>query len=357
MAGEIGAAGDIATGLVWAHAADDAEAVGGHGDAGAKCLNCGTVLTGAYCHACGQSAHVHKTLASIGHDLAHGAFHFEGRIFRALPMLVRDPGGLTRRYIAGERQRFVAPLPLFLFAVFLMFAVIHALGGGELDETMLAAPHARPPDQIARIDAEMARQRAMIAQAEARPAGDEDRSKSIAAERAALTTLIAARRVMSRDETTSLLADIPDNVTGWPRIDRGIARARDNPGLAFYEFQTSAYKYSWALIPLSTPFVALLFLWRRRFTLYDHAIFVTYSLDFMLLLATLLTLEIAAGLPSGVAGVLILVVPPIHLLLQLRGAYRLRWFSAAWRTVALLVFAWVALTAFVLLLLALGLMG
>lgn len=356
MDGDIGAAGDMATGLVWARAMDgvgQGAAAGTHGDAGGRCLNCGTVLTGAYCHACGQSAHVHKTLASIGHDLAHGAFHFEGRIFRTLPMLVRDPGALTRRYIAGERQRFVAPLPLFLFAVFLMFAVMHALGGGFDDDIAVASPQARA-GETARITAEIQRQRAALAQAEARPATDPERDETAASARAALTALIATRRLVAH---ASPLADIPDHATGWPRLDHGIARARDNPSLAFYEFQTSAYKYSWALIPLSTPFVALLFLWRRRFTLYDHAIFVTYSLDFMLLLATLLTLGVRAGLPGTAAALLIGIVPPLHLLVQLRGAYGLRWRSALWRMVALLVFAWVALTAFVLLLLAFGLMG
>ena len=51
-------------------------------------------------------------------------FHFEGKIWRTLPMLAFQPGELTRRYIAGERARFVSPLALFLFSVFLMFAVV-----------------------------------------------------------------------------------------------------------------------------------------------------------------------------------------------------------------------------------------
>src|SRR3546814_2027857 len=72
--------------------------------------------------------------------------------------------------------------------------------------------------------------------------------------------------------------------TGWARLDHGIKKANENPGLALYKLQMSAYKFSWALIPISVPFVALLFLWRRRYKLYDHAIFVIYSLDFMTLL-------------------------------------------------------------------------
>ena len=92
------------------------------------CLNCGTALIGEFCHACGQNGHVHKTLSSIGHDLLHGVFHFEGKVWRTLPMLVAHPGSLTRRYIDGERARFVSPLAMFLFFVFLMFATL-ALAG------------------------------------------------------------------------------------------------------------------------------------------------------------------------------------------------------------------------------------
>lgn len=35
------------------------------------CLNCGTTLVGSHCHACGQAAHVHRTLGAFFHDLAN----------------------------------------------------------------------------------------------------------------------------------------------------------------------------------------------------------------------------------------------------------------------------------------------
>ena len=43
-------------------------------------------------------------------------------------MLAWRPGELTRRYIEGERARFISPLALFLFTVFLMFAVFSIAG-------------------------------------------------------------------------------------------------------------------------------------------------------------------------------------------------------------------------------------
>ena len=99
--------GDIAQGVLTARAAEP-----GHGGASgpgytheAACLNCGTALIGTHCHACGQTAHVHKTLGAFFHDLLHGVFHFEGKIWRTLPMLAWHPGRLTREYIDGRRAR------------------------------------------------------------------------------------------------------------------------------------------------------------------------------------------------------------------------------------------------------------
>ena len=76
------------------------------------CLNCGAALGGDYCSACGQHAHVHRTLSAFFHDLIHGVFHFEGKTWRTLPMLAWRPGELTRRYIEGERASFVSPMAL-----------------------------------------------------------------------------------------------------------------------------------------------------------------------------------------------------------------------------------------------------
>ena len=92
------------------------------------CLNCGTRLIGSHCHECGQQAHLHRTIGAFLHDLLHGALHFEGRTWKTLPKLFFKPGELTRRYIDGERTRFVSPMALFLFSIFLMFAIFQMAG-------------------------------------------------------------------------------------------------------------------------------------------------------------------------------------------------------------------------------------
>lgn len=350
MTGDIGAAADIATGALIGRAIEP-RAGEGHGAHGALCLNCSTRLIGEHCHACGQSGHVHRSLGAIGHEIAHGVFHFEGKIWRTLPLLILRPGTLTRRYVHGERARFVSPLALFLFTVFLMFATIGSVGG-EITEKLgePSSPAART--QLAQARTELARtatERAAAVKA-GKPVDELDTQAF------ALRTTIRALEGASRG-TKDGAKDFTftDIKTGWPRLDRGIAKANANPGLMIYKLQSSAYKYSWGLIPLSVPFMALLFLWRRRHHLYDHAIFVTYSIAFMMLLTIALILAGVAGVSAGWIVMAALFVPPIHMFAQLRGTYGLGRFSAGWRTIALLGFAFAALLAFVILLLLHGL--
>ena len=137
-------------------------------------------------------------------------------------------------------------------------------------------------------------------------------------------------------------------------------KAEENPELLLYKLQNNAYKFSWLLIPLSVPFVWLLFLHRRRywqFRAYDHTVFVTYSIAFMTLGLVALTFLRLLGIGEALIGLALVLVPPLHMFRQLRGAYALSWWSAAWRTIALLVFATVATGLFLLLLVLIGVAG
>ena len=357
MTGGIEAAGDIATGALLGRALEPRAGESGGSGAHGMCLNCGTALIGEFCHACGQNGHVHKTLGSIGHDLLHGVFHFEGKVWRTLPMLIAHPGQLTRRYIDGERARFVSPLALFLFFVFLMFATIHSVGGDDFN--LDTSPKTRA-EKTAKIDGLIAKTQAELTKAQAIQAKEgkdaDDASGDIVELKATLQGLQRARDTIATGKIGDANVSVGTFKSGWARLDRNIDKVNANPELALYKLQSSAYKYSWALIPISVPFVALLFLWRRQFKLYDHAIFVTYSLSFMLLLVTAITLLLMIDAPGVITGCLIVLAPPVHLAAQLRGTYGLRWFSALWRTVALMLFGFITLTLFAMLLLGLGLM-
>ena len=347
--GEVDAIGDAVSGALVAHEVDamaGAATVGTDGHTHEQaCLNCGTKLTGAYCQACGQRGHVHRTLTAFFHDLLHSVFHFEGRFWNTLPMLAWRPGELTRRYVEGQRARFVSPMALFLFSVFLMFAVVTSLTSpirvnDDDAKAALAEERAKSDRAIQRMEGERATLRAA-----GRSTAALDQKIRDAREEASLLKSVADRGFV-RGSTARISEDLP----AW--LGRPLQQAAANPEFLLYKVQNNAYKYSWGLIPLSLPFLWLLFPFSRRFRLYDHMVFVTYSLSFMTLLVSIATILGSVGL-SAVAGLMILL-PPLHMYRQLKAAYGLSRFGALWRTVLLTVFAVTAIGLFAILLFAQG---
>ncbi|HEX9931427.1 MAG TPA: DUF3667 domain-containing protein, partial [Allosphingosinicella sp.] len=291
--------GEAVTGGMIARAVEPGagEAAGDQGHHSGACLNCGTRLVGRHCHECGQQAHVHRSLHAWWHDFLHSVLHLEGKMWRTLPMLAWWPGDLTRRFIDGERARFVSPLALFLFSVFVMFAVISAVGG-----TVVGSHDPRTAG------------RAMIAElraTEQRIDALEDQ-RAAAARRGADTAALEAQLSEARGEREGLIQgsgliggeDAPKFRSGWARLDNGLKKASENWSLFAYKVQTNAYKFSWALIPISVPFVWLLFLHRRRYRkeygAYDHMVFVTYSISFMSLGLVLLIVLSKLGFTGNV---------------------------------------------------------
>jgi hypothetical protein len=349
--------GDVVTGSLVAHAVEPATGEGDGRMRDGHCANCGSALVGPYCHECGQQARVHRTLGALVYDLTHGLLNVEGKIFRTLPMLALKPGDLTRRYIAGERARFVSPLALFLFSVFFFFAVIQVLGNPvhfndfDTDQQTYRSTDeaiAGSKQKLAKLEREFA-----ASSGEKRQGIAED----IADEKKALETLERIRKdgignaVLAETSASTGMSTQSD----LPIINQAIDRVKKNPQLALYKLQDATSKFAWALIPISVPFMWLLFPFSRRFRLYDHTVFVAYSLSFMLFLAALLSMWGAAGL-SGVA-LAAIFIPPVHMYRQLKQAYGLSWVSALLRTAALLLFALISVGLFAALVALVGMSG
>ncbi|UIP06853.1 DUF3667 domain-containing protein [Erythrobacter sp. SDW2] len=321
------------------------------GEPGGECLNCGTALTGHFCHECGQKAHIHRSISGIMHDLVHGVLHLDGKLWETLPKLVFKPGRLTREYIEGKRARHVSPMAMFLFSVFMMFAVFQALGiTTPTDINTDGNLKAIAAKGGAQLDAAQAKQEAELG------AMAPDAPERAEAEKE-LADIAEARAALGKADKL----DVGDsfntnfNLTGIKSLDEGLVKKwQEHPELMLYKLQNNSYKFSWLLIPLSIPFVWLLFLWRRQYKAYDHAIFVTYSLSFMsLLFITLSVLGVAFGLQFWAFAALA-IIPPIHLYKQLRGTYGLSRFSAFWRLMALSLFIWIIVILFLQALLLLG---
>ena len=359
-------------------------AVGPH-----TCANCETHLHGDFCHVCGQSAHVHRSVGHLLEEFAHGLYHFDSKAWRTLPKLVLQPGKLTRDYTHGRRARYVAPLALFLLSIFLMFFVFGFAG----PETFNPGPATINDTKAERVAD--ARSAVTDAQSEVTDAlseltsdkADSDTSASaLKADEAVLakrrTELATAQAALAKAEAASdtpkttfvakphqswqeALADAARsgklNVnTGYAPLDAQAKKALRDPEFALYKVQEKASKLSFLLVPLSLPVLWLMFCFRRDVKLYDHVVFSLYSLSFMsVLFLTIALLNLGSKMVpalSGIAATLVLAVP-LHMFAQLKGGYALGVWGALWRTGVLLLTSAVTLSLYVAVIVVLGLAG
>lgn len=449
---------------------------GKHVNTTGLCLNCGTKLEGDFCHACGQPAHISRTLAGLMHEFLNAFMNFDTKAWRTLPRLVGRPGTFTYDYIHGHRARYVSPLATFLFTIFIMFFVFSMTGGPDFlranindemqDEVSLTAPEAQAAlteaqqrrdtlnAELARVQVEADKVRndgkpgaggratgiiagpranarvgeAAVKRAEKRlehaKEREAERAKTLAeasvdlgaakaeVEKAAPAAAVVVDAAKTAIDTaaTAPAAPVPaaapappaapkgdDNVVGisvkdgtviggvngeetdrpWqeqlreavesgeikvnsgsPQIDEKVRATLLNPDLALYKLQETASKFSFLLVPISLPFIALLFLWKRGITFFDHVVFSLYSLSFMsLLFVALAVLAKVGDWTTPIVGAIACLVPPVHIFFHMGGTYKLGWWSALWRTTFLLFFLIFAIIIFALSILALGILG
>lgn len=102
-----------------------------------KCENCGAVLLGEHCHACGQPIKgLVRHFSSVMGDFFDTVFNIDSRVLRTIGPLFTRPGFLSVEYFAGRRVRYVTPVRLFFFLSLLAFFVIQSSiniddGGGD----------------------------------------------------------------------------------------------------------------------------------------------------------------------------------------------------------------------------------
>lgn len=332
MSGEIEAVGAAATAGLVAGAIEggktpnetvhDAEA---HG----VCANCGAAIHGNYCAACGQPAHVHRTLGHMVEEFLHGLLHFDTRAWRTLPMLVFRPGTLTRDYIHGKRARFISPLAMFLLFVFTMFAVFAFTGGAPIEVDGKNVEDI--PTEIVTTD----------------PEGNVTRTYNVNVAEGDVF-----EQIKHAYEEGKINVDTP-----FPYLDKKIKHKLENPELAFYKIQNAAYKFAFLLVPISLPLVWLLFFWKRGFTLFDHTVYILYSLSYVSLL--FIVIAVLSRVPAALEFLLpwLLLSIPVHAYFQMKGGYSLGWFSALWRVPAMMMLEIVGLAFFLIAIILVGVTG
>jgi len=307
---------------------------------GSPCANCGAELKGPYCHICGQTSD--DQLRSILHLMwegIEGLTHLDGRLGQTLPPLLINPGRLARDHFEGRRQRHVPPFRLFLICLLIFMFVLENLFHGGVSEHN--AVKVLPPGQSVILP--QGGGRPVTVTAPAKIGGGVTLKLGPPPSGKFGDVQVNGKSVIEKDESASVDAALDgihndnskaDNVSGWlkPRLKKAL----ENKEYYLIVLFTWAHRLAFLLLPILAGLLALVYIRRREFFIYDHLIVSMQFLSFVFLISAL-----AWIIPEPVRGWAVLAASfwtPINLYQTLRGAYGSKWWTAAIKT----AFLWVS---------------
>jgi hypothetical protein len=334
---------------------------------GKPCPNCGADLQGFYCHICGQGADDHhRSILHLTWEGIEGLTHLDGRLGQTLPPLFINPGKLAKDHFEGRRQRHVPPFRLFLISLLIFMFVLESLfhaglhkpdaGGHRNAEAILQQKLAAKTAEKTKAGA------SLTPAAPPAPAPPKTKGLHISFDTPQRPPSPVSVKVDGKEAATDGDGDEDDSkavaaavrgdhgggrIEGWlkPRLSKAI----ENKDYYFMVLSTWAHRLAFLLLPILAALLALVYVRRRQYFIYDHLIVSMQFLSFVFLISA-----IAWILPEPVRGWAILAATlwvPINLYQTLRGAYGSRRWTAALKT----VFLWVS-TLFLFSFLMTGLM-
>jgi Protein of unknown function (DUF3667) len=290
---------------------------------GTPCANCATPLLGPWCYRCGQAGEdFHRSIRRLVVEVFEGLFHFDGRVWTTLPDLMLRPGRLTRAYLDGHRAPQIPPLRLFLVVLLAVFFVGALGGGSSLVTSTVTDRHGqvisrtvRPLDQLT-------------------PAERAQAKKEIA--RSGVVVFNRQNRIPS----------------AW--LSDRLGRVLDDPERFRLVLEQWSERFAFLALPLAAGLLSLLFVFQRRFYVFDHTIFSLHSLSAVGLMLTVAMLfsKLTGGLSN-----LLLLAAPAHLFAHMRGVYGTGVFGTLVRMAFLLVGSFLGALAIFFGLLLVGLNG
>lgn len=88
------------------------------------CQNCGHTVVERYCEHCGQeNTETRQPFYFLFTHFLEDFTHYDGQFWRTIRYLIFVPGKLTNEYLAGKRQKYVAPVKLYIFISFIAFFI------------------------------------------------------------------------------------------------------------------------------------------------------------------------------------------------------------------------------------------
>ncbi len=345
-----------------------------------RCQNCGEVLLGEHCYACGQPTKgLVRHFSSIIGDFMDSVFELDSRILRTLGPLLFKPGYLSEEYFAGRRVRYVSPVRLFVFlSIFAFFAAQLSFDISADQPDTAEAKAEEQADQartrglrtaITAVEVERIRDEALAEIRKARAESPDVPGVGIGLDVAEKSIIAeAARRLREIEEserTGKPLAIAEDddgkisfNGTPWDaktnpleiswfsegmnrklnerigRAEGNIERIQKDPNLLKDAFLSTVPTTLFVVLPLFALLLKIAYVFKRRLymehlivALHSHS-FLCASLLLVLLLDALATwTEGAAWIsrPLGWLEIALIAWMPVYLLLMQKRVYRQGW--------------------------------
>lgn len=321
---------------------------GGDADlSGQPCRNCGEMVTQRHCPRCGQlAASYHRPFITLVGESISDSLALDGRLARTLPLLFFRPGVLTRRYTEGKRARYVPPFRLFLLSslifYFVVFAFVHQVNwldfasansqGRELTEEEIA--DLRNMVNVTNGATSEEEIEAFIERMQQGPPPEDESTGDESDETEAAPDGPASGEGDDAVDDAEGAVETDSNADLEERVE-GIL---EDPRLFIAAIESWLPRLSLLLVPLTMLTMGLMYAWRRRIYIYDHAVHALNLHSWMYLAATVAVLVgLVAG--PGTASAIFFIVLPVYVTLSLRGAYQRGYFTSFLRML-FLSFVW-----------------
>jgi hypothetical protein len=264
---------------------------------GAPCANCATPLAGPWCHSCGQLGEdFHRSTFKLIAEAFEGVLHIDGRLWQTLPDLFLHPARLTRAYLDGHRAPQIPPLRLFLVVLLLVFFASSLGGRGVVVHTTTTDDHGHV----------LANQTQTLA-----TLSPEDRETVKAALDKAKVTINNKPNPQAKE---------------W--FKTRLVNALDDPERFKLVLEKWSERFAFLTLPLAAGLLSVVFVFQRRFYVFDHTIFSLHSLSAVGLMFALG--EVLSPVTRGDSMILLLAAPA-HLFLHMRGVYGTSVFGTLFR--------------------------
>lgn len=314
------------------------------------CRNCGTELTGEYCHGCGQSARsLRRPFWALLKESAETLLAMDGRFMQTVPALMLHPGRVSRDYLDGRRSRFIPPFRLYIFASLIFFVLLPLATGQGIGFAPQEAGIATAREQV-----ELARETGQMSEEEYQDAleGLEIVDGMLRGQFPGMTQRAredAASGEGEAGEASEPRAAQPDWMAALPAETRAALQEAGEPAAGDWsnfsfdqrnmdrlgaETRRWVPRIMFVLLPLYAALLALVYLWRRSFLFFDHLI---VSLHFHAALFFAMTLTVLAAMVIGWGWAILglLIYANAYLYRINRVVYERGRFSSAVRTLTL----------------------